>query len=565
MIVRRRLPLSMKWLAAVAVGASLGFTLAAQEKLTETVEVRVVNVDVVVTDRSGNPVHGLTKDDFEIFEDGKKQTVTNLYEISPESPLAQAQAQATTTAAIPAVENAPAESRRRRVMVFIDNYSLDPARRADVLKSVARFIEQQKKPDDEVALVSWNRSANIVTPFTSDPARLTQGITTMSSKGFGGLSFPQEKERVRAECQRYYDQAESGLITYQDAFASSRGTVRSYAEESYLTSKILLDGLKGTLAAFAGMDGKKVMVFAGAHLPQNPGEDLAFWLYRTYQKQMRNLSAMNVVDLPRTSQRINLEDVAALASADDVAMYFIDGGDTSDYSMSAEQRGAATSGLEQMLAANNTADAFRRLAEVTGGSVVTRWQNFDVAFDSVARDLNSYYSVGFKPQSAGAANKRIAVKTKNPDYRVRARMLYTPKSLDTEINQRLIANLVHGNVKGDWSIAVHTGPPERDGKYFKIPMEISIAPTLTLLPAGNDMTGGYTVYIVMGNSGAMSKVMKTVQDVRVPAAEEAGLRKQPLTFTGTLMVRPGENTLSVAVVDRVTNATGYARTTVTAQ
>ena len=63
----------------------------------------------------------------------------------------------------------------------------------------------------------------------------------------------------------------------------------------------------------------------------------------------------------------------------------------------------------------------------------------------------------------------------------------------------------------------------------------------------------------------MSKVMKTVQDVRMPAGAEQDARKQPFTFEGTLMVRPGENVLSVAVVDRVSNAVGYARTAVKAE
>ena len=39
------------------------------------------NVDVVVRDRHGNPVSGLTKDDFEVYEEGVKQTITNLYEV----------------------------------------------------------------------------------------------------------------------------------------------------------------------------------------------------------------------------------------------------------------------------------------------------------------------------------------------------------------------------------------------------------------------------------------------------------------------------------------------------
>src|SRR6478672_4525603 len=37
-----------------------------------------VQVDALVTDRAGNVVRGLTKDDFEIFEDGKRQDVAAL-------------------------------------------------------------------------------------------------------------------------------------------------------------------------------------------------------------------------------------------------------------------------------------------------------------------------------------------------------------------------------------------------------------------------------------------------------------------------------------------------------
>ena len=50
-------------------------------QLSESIEVRVVNVDVVVADRDGKPVTGLTKDDFEIFEDKKPQVITNFYEV----------------------------------------------------------------------------------------------------------------------------------------------------------------------------------------------------------------------------------------------------------------------------------------------------------------------------------------------------------------------------------------------------------------------------------------------------------------------------------------------------
>ena len=50
-------------------------------KLTETMDIRVVNVDVVVTDKKGKTVTGLTKDDFQLFENGVPKTISNFYEV----------------------------------------------------------------------------------------------------------------------------------------------------------------------------------------------------------------------------------------------------------------------------------------------------------------------------------------------------------------------------------------------------------------------------------------------------------------------------------------------------
>ena len=88
----------------VAAALLLAANALGQRKLVETIEVHVVNVDVVVTDREGNRVRGLTKDDFELYEDKRPQTITNFYEARDDvhPPAAQAPA-----AAAPA----PAEQR----------------------------------------------------------------------------------------------------------------------------------------------------------------------------------------------------------------------------------------------------------------------------------------------------------------------------------------------------------------------------------------------------------------------------------------------------------------------
>ena len=56
----------------------LSFAASGQQTvgpLIERIEVNIVNVDVSVTDRAGHPIGGLTRDDFEVYEDGRPQKI----------------------------------------------------------------------------------------------------------------------------------------------------------------------------------------------------------------------------------------------------------------------------------------------------------------------------------------------------------------------------------------------------------------------------------------------------------------------------------------------------------
>src|SRR5258707_8475528 len=67
--------------ALIAVALSSLFALAAAAQVNEVIEVRVVEVEVVVTDAHGKPVSGLTKNDFELREGGKPREITNFYAV----------------------------------------------------------------------------------------------------------------------------------------------------------------------------------------------------------------------------------------------------------------------------------------------------------------------------------------------------------------------------------------------------------------------------------------------------------------------------------------------------
>src|SRR5436305_4492508 len=145
---------------------------AGQAPFFEQVEVNVVNVDVRATDSSGQPVTGLGKGDFEVLEDGKRVSLTNFEAVTgdrasrtataPLAPVAPGpQAVATTAETLP-------EEQRLHFVIYIDNFNLQAAHRARILKPLRKLVEEQLAPTDRVMIVTYDQSVHVRLPFTSD-------------------------------------------------------------------------------------------------------------------------------------------------------------------------------------------------------------------------------------------------------------------------------------------------------------------------------------------------------------------------------------------------------------
>ena|SRR5207253_1267646 len=149
----------------LTAAALLALSALSQEKLVESIEVRVANIDVVVRDKAGKPITGLTKDDFELYENGVRQTITNLYEVRRD-------AAADQTADLSQV---PLEVRQRRLLLFVDSASLLPSRKKLVMAAATKFVDRMA-PEDQAMLVTWQSGLHVVTPFTNDKTALQRGI-----------------------------------------------------------------------------------------------------------------------------------------------------------------------------------------------------------------------------------------------------------------------------------------------------------------------------------------------------------------------------------------------------
>ena len=77
-----RIPSSASLWMALALLAGPALAQDSEQTFFESIDVNVVNVEVYVTDRDGKRIHGLTRDDFQVFEDGKPVEISNFYAVS---------------------------------------------------------------------------------------------------------------------------------------------------------------------------------------------------------------------------------------------------------------------------------------------------------------------------------------------------------------------------------------------------------------------------------------------------------------------------------------------------
>src|SRR5437762_1212689 len=135
--------------------------------LTFKVEVNYVEVDASVTDEQGNFVRNLTRDDFQVVEDGKPQTVSVFADVN--IPIERADPPLYTKTSIPpdiATNRTPFEG--RVFVIVIDDLHINFARTARVRAAARQFIERYVGTNDLVAVVNTRGRNDAMQDFTSN-------------------------------------------------------------------------------------------------------------------------------------------------------------------------------------------------------------------------------------------------------------------------------------------------------------------------------------------------------------------------------------------------------------
>ena len=155
---------------------------------TFRLQVEYVEVDARVTDAKGNFVRDLTKDDFQIFEDGKPQTVSafSLVDLPVDPP---SQAQSSSVSIAPDVQNNERRFDGRVFVMIMDDDSTALDRTIRTKNAARRFIEQHLGANDLMAVV-FTHLSEPAQELTSDKRLLVAAVEKFAGREMPELTVP---------------------------------------------------------------------------------------------------------------------------------------------------------------------------------------------------------------------------------------------------------------------------------------------------------------------------------------------------------------------------------------
>lgn len=557
--------------------ASLLILAAGQQQqpppFIQTYEVRVSNLDVIVTDRAGKSVTGLPADVFEVIEEGRPQQITNFAEYVSSKGVASGPTTDTATQARSAVADVPA----KHLVFFIDELVLHPNTRSRLLKAASELIDTMQ-PGDEATVITSATAEKVSLPFTSDVAAVRKSLEAALHQGGFRTNTTLERERIMYQTQV---RAATGRRERRDA-------ARRYSAMVNRRVTSTLSAMRALVASLAPKSGRKVLMVISESLTAQPGRE-AFTLDDVTEGEsgdgrpqppgdgeLSNPIADVGGKILWYDARPAIKEVGALAASAGVTIYTLQPEPGIDIGAVAitEGVGRAARRSSQMGPSANQQEVLEStrvtlgsLADATGGKYFNGTPSFH-AFTEINSDLQAYYSIGYRPSDPTSdAVRNVVVRIRNrPDLRVRSRRAIMRPSQKNEMNDLVTSALLYPRDVDALKISAEASKPVRVGSRYKVDVTVHIPiGNLTFVPVGDKFRGQFTVhYAVSAEDASFSAGMDREQKLESDAAGLEAARTKSFTYTSSLMIGRGTARIAVGVQDPLSRLTSLKTLTVNA-
>lgn len=475
-IVSRTLRSLVLAAAILAAGLPASAQEEAQSIFSGALDVQAVNVEVVVTDRRGRRVDGLTAADFRLLVDGQEVPAEYFAEIRD----GRAQVAAAPPEGVVVVEDgaaaaalpAPPELERAEelgnsYLIFIDESAFLPLfhLRDEALRGIARDLSTMR-PQDRVAVVAYNGRIQVLSPWThGGPA--VQELFAQMIRNNGPLAA--------ARLNVGGLEASSGLqlSTYSNsidrAFESSSSLLGSLEVSIQLRAVgNAVSAASASMRAFSAVPGRKIlMLLSGGWLTD----------FRPFKAEEGWEGLLSAVRLDGGGGEKLLEPLLDTANLLGFTIYPVHLHHGPDVLPDASQGGNGRFWSQQVLTFDLMKHSMEqsslvKLAQDTGGRLLLLGRNRHLS--KVLADTSSYYWLGFT--HAGDNRRRtLKVEVRRPGLKVRSRNSFVPLSRPVRITMEMESALLTGEMGGMGPLGVSVGELRKiGGNRAELPVTLRI-------------------------------------------------------------------------------------------
>jgi VWFA-related protein len=584
----------LKWFAILSVFAVLGIVMgsAAQDKNKQeppkqgndqpfklSIMTNLVIVPVIVTDKHGDHVSGLTAEDFEVKEDGNIQKITRLDELAAESNKVEPPQAAAKTFTNQVV----AEHPKKLEIIALDQVNTPFASARDGSRMLVEFLSRNVDANTLLALVTLEHNGvRIIHNFTSDPSVLVAAVKKVQAhlSSRDALSLDASGENSQADQEALQLNAllsgtspdltnvvgsNPGNVAVAAARASSaQARAQIDASRQAQEGLITLEDMQQIAQYFSGVPGRKSLIWASTGFPFAVGtaasSNTRGTLFDDWERTFRMLTDANIavypVDISGLLPGVNANNIQTLNST-----AIRSGGPEGGVGARSGQLDAVNSGafVDPNIGRQET---MRQLADMTGGQAFYNSNDGAELFRRAGLDSAQYYLLAYYTRDTGKHGwRKLSVKVHRDNVKVRARSGFffhsttnepeTARQADEMMAMVSDLNFTSIPIKGQWQQI------EPAGNDRKLRFLLSVPAGVPFVDTEHDNHINYDFRVVVMNSSSLA-VAKLGQrlDTKLAPYDLGRIQSQGLDYTNELTLPPGDYKVHFVVRDNLTGRLG---------
>lgn len=576
---------ALRWLAAAMALAFVqnahnadGGEIDPGIAFAERVDVELVNVDIWVTDPQGEPVTGLSLGDFEIRHDDQEVPITHFIEVRRGAEYRQPAPGSVGMAesSVSASSSEPAAAIPNHVVVYFDQSRLHPRDYPALIRGLDDFLAAEGIEPERVLIMRQDQGLFVEAPFGSSKVVLEDALAKVAKGAPSGLGLEAETEQVLQAVRDSWEQSQDAVGSASSGLAAIPGSgggstpgggntaggpravvggvgsgagpdacgmfvnqvqpiLDSFTRSGSQRIGVTLSNLGDTISFLAGLPGIKTLLYLSDGLDSQPGGALA-----SYASGFCPAGAADLLSGSMSNQLTGaLLELTRHANSNRVTIYSLQASGLRSPEVASARSGrrargssARSRGAYESSQRVGERGGLSLIADKTGGRAIFNQNEPGTELVEVARDLQSYYSVAYRPPADDASDAkkrrrehRIEVRLGDDSLKARYRRGYLEKDDDRWLMERIQGALNLGITSNPLEVKIGAGevrPGAADGpRTSHIPLHVMVpVERLTFLPHDGSSVAEVTIRAMARSleSGALASRTQTYRIKGSPGA-----------------------------------------------